>query len=391
MRAQQRRSRIAAAIVATFIVGALAYAVTSQMLYREAVRNLNIALKDNHDTTFDVGAQVQQLPGSKPILVKVFEGNIRRLAQIHSPEADQERLYTTEYAGDMALGIDDISDATSLYNEANQLALQLNASERTPASAWDLAASYKELGDLAQAQNNGAAALANYTKGQKLLLANLSAIKEPKFRHDLAVSYQDIGDINLGGGDSAGALTNYQADLSYSEQAATNTTDPDLTRQLGTAYIKLGTAQLAISQAQQAAQSYQSAVQVLQQTALTDPERNLQRDLAAGYVGLGDADVALNNPGGAADSYNQGLAIYSRLAQDTTDLESQDDLAAVDYKVANVNMVQGKMKDALAWFTKSLGITKQELALNPSDTRAQGNLAAAQQMVQTLQRAANGA
>lgn len=251
----------------------------------------------------------------------------------------------------------------------------------------DLVDGYMKMGDLQGNPYNAnlgdtRSALATYQKALALVDGmSADARRQPDVQRALAGVHRGMGEVLPGAGDLGGAVSHLRRAVAILEGLSRTRAAPAGVRaDLASGYEMLGDTLgnpglYSLGDLKGALESYRKSLAAWQAVASADPDNTRARRAQAGLLmKIGDTEAA----GGAnpVERYRSGLAILNALpaaAHDTIDTRRM--LGMLDRKIGEKLAEQGDRQSAQQSFDQARQITEALAAADPSDSRAQFDLA----------------
>jgi tetratricopeptide (TPR) repeat protein/tRNA A-37 threonylcarbamoyl transferase component Bud32 len=248
-----------------------------------------------------------------------------------------------------------------------------------PALELELAAAYQKLGDI-QGRPGFASlgrrreALAAYRKALALRSDVPAGHQDDAWRRDVATNHDRIGDTLRTLGDSQGALGSYRQALALREALAAGA-GASSARELGSSHQRVGDVLAATGEPGPALEAQQTALRLFEQ-AVASEAPGAERDAYIGRIKLGDRLLATGDVPGALARYEEALSLGERLAaRDPTDGRAQRELAAGLDKVANALAASGRLAPAREPYARALLLRESLLAGDPRNAELRRDLA----------------
>ena len=368
--ARQRRRIVISGVVSAFFVVAAGFGLFSYAQWQAADLQKKTALTAVQRLTYDIPARLIDLPGSRPVLRRIFEENIALLDRIGDARAKSEQRTNLRYMGDIWLLLGDTTKAGEAYRRSLALAQDIARNGSDARAQWELAVAHSKIGDVRLQAGDPQGALAEYEKSLGILNGVARHIRNVRVQRDLGATYQKIGDSRLALNDAPGALEAYRKDLEVAQRlAAGEGADAGARRDLSVSHGKIGDVRRAMSDPRGALEAYRQSQAILLE--LVRDKRNVvaQRDLSACYLNVGDIRLEQGDIAGARTEYDKSLALCRRLARDRTNARAQRDLLVSYTKVGDVRLASGDARGAVAAYAESLTLAR-ELADEAGDSGA---------------------
>jgi len=254
-----------------------------------------------------------------------------------------------------------------------------------PALQRELATAYERVGEiqgmLGQSQNlgNTSEALDSYCKAAHIRESLVAAAPhDEKAKNDLAHLYRNLGELLALRNDLAGALENDRKALSlYQELHAVNPNDSAVSRGLAATYYGMGRHLAFNGEWSPASQN------LLQALAIVEPFwRAKPTDKALGLTLapiLREACFELNKLGDRARALNlcnEAASLSEKLAEEHPgDVRARFQPVVSQHFLGKVLFDQGVLEGSLKHWRKAVELAEALVAIDPKDSRSQGELA----------------
>ncbi|MTV48849.1 tetratricopeptide repeat protein [Heliobacillus mobilis] len=360
---------------------------TSEKLYalaeerrKQSVEQKNLAMQVIRSLTYDVPDKLQNIAGTKTILVDVLAGNLGMLDRImdvgrelSDPKVLREKSVNFSRMGDTWIILGDVVRAKAEFEKGLVINEELGKDRTNAQAQRDLSVSYERLGDVAITQGDLPGARIWFEKALAIAEELAKDRTNEQAQRNLSISYDRLGEVSVAQGDLSGARIWYEKALAITEELSKDLTNAQAQRDLSFSYDRLGEVSVAQGDLSGARIWYEKALAIREELAKDQTNAEAQRGLSISYNNIGEVAVAQGDLSGARIWYEKALTIAEELAKDRMNAEAQRYLSLCYERLGEVAIAQGDLSGARIWYEKALTIA-EELAKDRTNTQAQRDL-----------------